>query len=96
MYAANGDRGPLAYRDSDSLWIPGDWGYIENIDATSNPDNWKDGFEGENIIYMGNTKFWGHILDKKTTTTIDKWQSYIKTWPNKKGGKTAITKVWNG
>jgi hypothetical protein len=40
-------------------WVPGDWGYIKNIQYP--PVGGRPGLEGENIIYVGKDLFWGHF-----------------------------------
>ena len=37
-------------------WIPGDVGYIDNTDPAAGPLT-----TGENIIYLGDHKYWGHV-----------------------------------
>jgi RHS repeat-associated protein len=51
------------------VWIPGDKAWIMNFAHQKNNPKadpsypWKDGFEGENIIYVGNNLFWGHWVN---------------------------------
>lgn len=65
-------------------WIPGDWGYILNMDPKP-----ASGQEGENIIYMGgnwhldvnnfgkNAIFWGHGGGKKK---FQEWVDIVNSW----------------
>lgn len=61
-------------------WIPGDAGFIENINFEKG--KWKAGYEGENIIYMGNGLYWGHftnvVKNKKLDKGDDSWFGLIK------------------
>ncbi|MGI0484856.1 eCIS core domain-containing protein [Pantanalinema rosaneae CENA516] len=59
-------------------WIPGDWGYITNtaFPATGGIV----GQEGENIIYTGNDKFWGHYGPGNTYQTLTEWFDQVKGW----------------
>ena len=76
-----------ASRPHNDIWIPGDWGYINNAAQDKNRKNWATGYEGENIIMVGNLSkgdvFWGHITSKQTVRTIDEWFDAMKKWPSK-------------
>jgi uncharacterized protein DUF4157 len=60
-------------------WIPGDWGYIENTkfptDGTGRP-----GLEGENLIYTGKDKYWGHFGPGIEYKTLQEWFDQVKGW----------------
>ena len=58
-------------------WIPGDWGYITN---TSFQASGEAGLEGENIIYTGKDKFWGHFGPGKTYRTHKEWFDEVASW----------------
>jgi hypothetical protein len=59
-------------------WIPGDWGWIQN---TTFPPGGRAGLEGENIIYTGKDKFWGHIPGPGPTyKTLKEWFDIVKSW----------------
>ena len=60
-----------------SDWIPGDWGYIKNTKFADKPIV---GREGENIIYVGAGKFWGHFTGSNTYRTLDEWFKQVKSW----------------
>jgi hypothetical protein len=63
-------------------WIPGDWGYIENTNfAASNIP----GLEGENLIYVGKDKFWGHFNPGNTYDTLDGWVKEVNSFDHNKG-----------
>jgi RHS repeat-associated protein len=47
-------------RDNDEIFVPGDWAYLRNKAAADNPQDWAIGLEGENLIYLDSTRFWGH------------------------------------
>jgi hypothetical protein len=59
-------------------WIPGDWGYIQN--STFTPLFNDEGEEGENIIYVGNYSYWGHISNKQTYKTLPQWTNLVAKW----------------
>jgi hypothetical protein len=61
----------------DDIWIPGDWGYIKN---DKHPPNGTPGQEGENIIYVGLDRFWGHISDTVTYKTLQEWFDIVDGW----------------
>lgn len=60
-------------------WIPGDWGYVQNL--TFSPFFNDPGEEGENLIYVGNYLYWGHMKPKPKYKTLGQWFKHIKTWP---------------
>lgn len=63
---------------NDLDWIPGDWGYIKNTKfpaAGGTP-----GLEGENIIYVGKDKFWGHFGPGIEYKTLAEWFAQVKAW----------------
>jgi hypothetical protein len=62
---------------SDDDWIPGDWGYITN---TKFPAGGPDGQEGENLIYTGKDKFWGHFGPGIEYKTLTAWRDQVKSW----------------
>ncbi len=72
-------------------WVPGDWGYLVNglylqaglDDAEFKKLGGSPGEEGENIIYVGDQKFWGFPIGDKT---FDQWRNIVHDW-NKKEEK---------
>ncbi len=60
-----------------SDWIPGDWGYITNLNHHLDP---KPGYEGENIIYTGKDLFWGHFGAGNTYKTLTEWFDEVESW----------------
>ena len=58
-------------------WIPGDWGYITN---TKFPVGGTAGLEGENIIYTGKDKFWGHFGPGIEYKLLTEWFDQVKSW----------------
>jgi hypothetical protein len=58
-------------------WVPGDWGYVKN-DAF--PSGGTPGLEGENIIYAGLDKFWGHFGKANEYKTLKEWFDQVKGW----------------
>jgi hypothetical protein len=59
-------------------WIPGDWGYITNTKFPSSGGI--VGLEGENIIYTGKDKFWGHFGPGLEYKTLKEWFDQVKGW----------------
>lgn len=59
-------------------WVPGDWGYVENTGFRSGVD--QAGLEGENIIYTGKNKYWGHFGPGIEYKTLDAWFDQVKGW----------------
>ena len=57
-------------RHTDKIWIPGDWGYIRNLDFIEHPKDWGDDglLSGENVFHTGisgqDEMFWGHFSIK--------------------------------
>ncbi len=75
-----GGKSPLAEDAGVAVddWVPGDWGYIENPGFRRGVD--RDGHEGENIIYTGKNKFWGHFGPGIEYKTLDAWFDQVKGW----------------
>jgi hypothetical protein len=61
-----------------SDWIPGDWGYIKNTKFPTSGG--EPGLEGENIIYTGKDKFWGHFGPGIEYKTLMEWFDQVKSW----------------
>jgi hypothetical protein len=61
-----------------SDWIPADWGYIKNTNFPASGGT--PGEEGENIIYVGKDKFWGHFGPGIEYKTLTKWFDQVKSW----------------
>jgi hypothetical protein len=68
-------------------WVPGDWGAVKNTKRSGRP-----GREAENVIYLGNNRWWGHTEKKIVTKPLginitDKgsWLEYVWNW--NKGAK---------
>jgi hypothetical protein len=62
----------------DTDWVPGDWGYIKNT-KFPRPGG-IPGREGENIIYTGKDKFWGHFNPGKEYKTLKQWFDMVDSW----------------
>ena len=62
----------------DSDWIPGDWGYVENTKFPAVGGT--VGLEGENIIYTGMDRFWGHFGPGIEYKTLTQWFDQVKGW----------------
>jgi hypothetical protein len=59
-------------------WTPGDWGYIKNTKFSGKAAD--VGLEGENIIYVGKDRFWGHFTGKNTYRPFKDWFEEVKGW----------------
>ena len=57
-------------------WVPGDWGYIKNS-GTKTP---APGLEGENIISVGDKKFWAHFDPKAPIQSLPDLFTMVKDW----------------
>ncbi|TAH38429.1 MAG: DUF4157 domain-containing protein [Planctomycetota bacterium] len=56
-------------------WVPGESGYIKNEGWDGRP-----GLEGENIIYMGGKRFWGHFEDAVDVQPYRHWFEMVDSW----------------
>jgi hypothetical protein len=74
-----GGKSPLTqdFGVSADDWIPGERGYITN---TKFPAGGTVGLEGENIIYTGKDKFWGHFGPGIEYKTLTEWFDQVKSW----------------
>ncbi len=63
----------------DTDWVPGDWGYIQNIKFPTDGTGIV-GLEGENIIYVGLDKFWGHFNPGLEYKTLPGWISEVNSF----------------
>ncbi len=62
----------------DKDWVPGDGGFIKN-------DGWDGsaaGLEGENIIYVGLKRYWGHFNNTVAIQPYTKWYEMVQGWNN--------------
>jgi hypothetical protein len=59
-------------------WVAGDAGYIENTKYPQGSSN--IGLLGENIIYTGGGKFWGHFTGTTTYRTLTDWIAMVTKW----------------
>jgi hypothetical protein len=75
-----GGKSPLTNDNGvgDADWIPGDWGYIKNINFP--PSGGTPGLEGENLIYTGKDKLWGHFDPGLEYKTLIEWFNQVKSW----------------
>jgi hypothetical protein len=60
-------------------WVPGDWGYIKNVKFPSDGSGIV-GLEGENIIYVGLDKFWGHFNPGLEYKTLAGWIAEVNSF----------------
>lgn len=74
MGGAKSNWNQQASSDPDD-WVPGDWGYIENMKFDG-----RIGLEGENIIYVGKDRYWGHFTGTNTYRTFQEWFDEVKGW----------------
>ena len=66
------------YGNADDEWIPGDWGWIKNI---NHQDDGMPGRDGENIIYVGQDLYWGHNSGE-AYRTLEQWLAMVNSWNN--------------
>jgi hypothetical protein len=75
-------------------WVPGDGGYVDNRafpeDAGTLPEDYM-GLLGENIIYVGSQRFWGHFSGVLTYRTLAEWKAEVAKWFG--GGAPAASEV---
>jgi RHS repeat-associated protein len=69
------------------VWIPGDWGWIENKNFGA---GWERGYEGENVIHTGKSgegeMFWGHFKPGVHPAMAESWWfNFVKHWPGPGG-----------
>lgn len=79
MLAGTGDRSlakDTGVKSGD--WIPGDWGYVDNVTYMRLIN--RPGEEGENIIYVGNGRYWGHISSAQTYKSLADWVKLVTKW----------------
>lgn len=82
-------------RDLDGVWIPGDWGWINNKSFRYG-GSWTAGFEGENVFNTGNDLFWGLDLPYKHNPESESWWwNQIKTTFISNDGKTSGNPEWD-
>jgi hypothetical protein len=73
MLAGGSSREENVLEESD--WIPGDWGHVSSKEPNRDIAGW--GEEGENVIYLGNNKWWGHLEKKVTAFTLEEWKKRV-------------------
>jgi hypothetical protein len=73
---------------NEMMWIPGDWGHIENPGGTTPL------YAGEHIIYLGGSKagdlptfskaamFFGHGGKPAQVTSLQNWLAQVASWNN--------------
>jgi hypothetical protein len=59
-------------------WVPGDWGFIENTKRDRTIVD--DAHAGQNIIYVGGKKFWGHVSAQQTYKTLAEWIANVNAY----------------
>lgn len=84
-FAPQGVRTRTRGTPANLVWIPGDWGWIENKGVVSEP-----GYEGENVFHTGKSAkgemFWGHFKPGvHPSMSESEWFDFIRNWPG--GGK---------
>ena len=76
-------RGLLEHtvQDTSTEWITGDWGYIQNEERAIGFES--DIYAGENLIYLGGGKYWGHFANDpfaNNTLTLPEWEARVNEW----------------
>ncbi len=72
----DGDNTNNAHR-SLSVWIPGDHGYIINPGHATGSHSNDLLYAGENVIYVGSDKWWGH---PRTIQSLTEWEMRVTNW----------------
>ena len=64
----------------DTDWVPGDYGYVTNM----NPGPHNEYYKGENVIYLGSSKFWAWVGadEKRALSEIVKMMATDPLWLN--------------
>src|SRR5579871_1738172 len=83
----NYDVGNLVATDHRPDWIPGDAGFIKNTGVPSD-----DAHIGENIIYLGNNKWWGHFGPGGDQKTKGDWMNVVAGWGQPGGAEESDQK----
>ena len=97
VFGAGLTPGDKSVRRKRSTWIPGDWGYFKNNNHHQyvGGPKWENGLEGENVIRIGEGKFWGHgmgiKIEKDVISMINSWTSIDGT---RKGKASLVDEVW--
>ena len=69
-------------------WVPGDRGYVANTGR----GNIHPVEAGENLIYLGNNKFWGHLpAGEQNVLPLKKWEERVEGW---NGQSTISAEKW--
>jgi RHS repeat-associated protein len=79
----NGGTWAEGHRPYDFVWIPGDWGKIDNRAYVRGI--WEPGLEGENVFHTGRSAdgemFWGHFKPGKHPSMSEhEWWDEVKSW----------------
>jgi hypothetical protein len=97
---SNGDKPDTKYRPTPSeALIPGDWAYMANTTASSNPSHYNAALWGEHLIYLGiPDTYTGKMLGGPLGTvskTVQGWKEEIGTWPDLAGTEFGEGKMTN-
>ena len=63
---------------SETDWVPGDAGYIENVVLFLKEDPLNQ-YVGQNIIYIGNNLWWGHG-PASNQMSLEGWKNFVSSW----------------
>ena len=74
MSTASSPKKDLRARKYESVHIPGDWLYIKNTANRPKPYH-----EGENLIYMGNNRYWG-VMGTPEIRSYQGWLEAVRSW----------------
>jgi hypothetical protein len=91
-FAPQGVRRRNGPTPANLVWIPGDWGWIQNRAFVSGV--WEPGYEGENVFHTGTSgdgeMFWGHFKPGVHPAMSESWWfDFVKHWPGPGGGDPA-------
>ena len=77
-------------------WIPGDWGHLLNPafkDKDKIKPEWNKSHRGQNVIFVGENRFWGWA-GEPLILTLEEWQEHINKNFDPKGGGQGIDECW--
>ena len=68
-----GLRQSLVSKEDD--WVPGDYSYLRRVD----PIGGGHANNGENVLYIGKGRWWGHAAQQRIYT-LDEWKQTLMKW----------------
>jgi hypothetical protein len=72
-------------------WVPGDRGYIKNVGFLPGD---QVGLEGENLIYTGKNKFWGHFNPGIEYKVLEDWMDEVNSFTDHADARLLNVRQW--